>query len=452
MDCPEVETRADGRGEAAAGRPPGHAGLYRYYVLVILSVVSFINYMDRSLLSVMVEPIKADLHMTDTEVGLLVGFGFAVFYAVFGIPLAGLADRTSRTRILAFCIAAWSVLTAVTGAAQTFLQLALARVGVGVGEAGCVPPSHSLLADYFPPKERSFAISVFQAGGIAGVTFGLMVAGAAAEALGWRSAFFLLGLPGLAVAAIVGLTVRETRTPQSAGARGPLGSPAETWRNARTLLANPAYLHVVLGVAIGNFAAQGLGAWTPAFFMRVHDFSVSQAGFWLGASSGVGGLVGMLLGGGLSIRLVAVDRRWEVWLPAASSAAALPLYLLTFLYPTADVALVAKFLAAFVAAFGSGAGLASIQSVTPPAMRALAVALVMFAGAFIGLGAGPFVVGLASDLLAGELGKQSLRAALVMSTGFVVWSVAHFLLAARFFPRHAGETAAGEPKAEAASQ
>lgn len=408
---------------------------YRYYVLAILVLVSFFNYMDRSVLSVLVEPIKADLKISDTQLGFLAGFTFAVFYATFGIPLARLADRSSRVRLLSIAIAAWSLMTSLSGLAQNYWHLVLTRIGVGVGEAGCVPSSHSLISDYFPPEKRAFAISVFQAGGVAGVTVGLALTGFIAQMVGWRWAFLIIGAPGLLVALLAWLTVREPVRGRYERAEHKPSSSA--FGDIRALWGRKTYRQLLLAVAIGNFAANGLGQWTPAFFVRVHGLSLAEMGFWLGAASGIGGVLGMVSGGALSIRLVSRDRRWEVWFPALTIGLAMPLYLVTFLTPVTSLALIAKFLSAFVAALGYGVGLSAVQSVTPPNMRAMAIALVMFAAALIGMGLGPLAVGFLSDLLTPEFGRYSLRYALLICLISMAWGIAHFMLAARTFRQDA---------------
>lgn len=409
---------------------------YRNYVLAVLVAISFFNYMDRSVLSVLVEPIKNELHISDTQLGLLAGFTFAVFYATFGIPLARLADRSSRVRLLSLAVAAWSLMTSLSGLAQNYWHLVLTRIGVGVGEAGCVPSSHSLISDYFPPEKRAFAISVFQAGGVAGVTVGLALTGLVADLVGWRWAFVIIGAPGLLVALLAWLTVREPERGRYERP-GPKKASLSAFGDIRALWGRKTYRQLLLAVAVGNFAANGLGQWTPAFFVRVHGLSLAEMGFWLGAASGIGGVLGMVSGGALSIRLVSRDRRWEVWFPALTIGLAMPLYLVTFLTPVTSVALIAKFLSAFIAALGYGVGLSAVQSVTPPNMRAMAIALVMFAAALIGMGMGPLAVGFLSDLLTPEFGRFSLRYALLICLISMAWGIAHFLLAARTFRQDA---------------
>jgi predicted MFS family arabinose efflux permease len=409
----------------------------RHYVLLVLGLVCFFNYMDRYLIRVLLEPIKADLHITDTQAGLLMGFGFAIVYASFGVPLGRLADKKSRIRLLSAAIIVWSVMTAVSGLARNFFHLLLARAGVAFGEAGCVPAAHSLIADHFPPRGRAFAISLFQSGGIFGAMLGTMLGGVLAEAFGWRWTFVILGAPGVLIGLLALFTVREPERSGVATSRSATQSGNSMLSAVGGLLRQRAYRHVVLAIALENFVSIGVGAWTLAFFMRVHGMSLAEVGLWLGALSGVGGVVGTLVGGAASTRLVGRDRRWEVWLPAAAAAAALPLYLVSFLSPVATIAVGAAFATAFITQLGNGAGLASIQSVAPPESRALAVSLLLFANAVIGLGLGPLAVGVISDWFQPSAGDLSLRYALLAVLVVSVWSIAHFLLAARSFRQDA---------------
>lgn len=421
-----LDDTLSGRHPAAKPTPTA----YRYYVVGVLGLFSFFSFMDRSVLAVLVEPIKADLGISDTQIGLLSGFSFAIFYASFGIPLARLADRRSRVTILAVAITFWSLVTALSGAARNFVQLLFARIGLGVGEAALIPCTHSLISDYFPPNERAFALSAFQAAGIAGTTLGLAFAGFVAEALGWRLAFVVVGLPGLLVGLLAWLTLREPERGVYSTVTERTGPPQNIVADLKILFSQRTYPHLLAGLAITAFSTQGLVAWTPAFFIRVHDLSVAQAGYWTGLSAGVGGVSGLLIGGVAAASLVRRDRRWECWLPLASLALGLPLYLLAFLHPSTSIALAANFTGAFASSFGYGMGLASFHGVTPSNLRGLAASLVMFGTALIGLGAGPFVIGVLSDLFASDMGQESLRYAIVISIFFKLWAIFHFARAA----------------------
>ncbi len=398
------------------------------YALTLLFFVSLFNYMDRMVLAVLVEPIKAELGLSDSQLGLLTGFAFAALYATLGIPLARLADRKSRVVILSVCLVLWSAMTAATGLARNFWQLFAIRMGVGVGEAGCVPSAHSMIGDLFPPEKRAFAISVFQAGGLAGLSGGLMLTGILADQLGWRLALCVVGLPGALLGLIILLTLKEPArrtTPQA----NPSGESALSV--VKILLKRKALFHLTLGLSVGSFATYGLTQWIPAFFIRSHGLSLTQIGVWSGLAVGIGGILGVLAGGATAVKLLPRDRRWELWLPAIAYAGSAPFYLAVFLWPSPYVAIAIKVVATFIAASGGGVALSAIQSFAEPHRRATAVSLVLFLSSLLGLGAGPFAVGLISDLLEPRLGAESLRYALVISTGALIWAGAHFAMAAR---------------------
>lgn len=414
----------------AASAVPLTGGAYKYYVLAAMTVVSFLNYMDRMVLAVLVEPIKRDLHLSDTQIGLLSGFAFALLYAVLGIPLARLADRRSRTVILSACVAVWSAMTAACGLAAGFAHLFMARVGVGVGEAGCVPSSHSLLGDYFPAERRAFAISIFQAGGLAGLSMGLMATGFLADTFGWRMAFLIVGAPGMLLGAVILLTIREPRGRRLHG-REPAADEQSMLSALRVLGARPAFVNLVIALTVGAFATYGMAQWLAAFFIRVHGLSLTQIGLWSGLSSGVGSISGVLVGGAVAVPLIRRDRRWELWVPALSYGLGCPLYLAVFLWPDPWVAIGIKFFASMVVGSGGGVALAALQSVAEPRLRATAIAIMMFVSAFIGMGAGPFAVGAISDFLAPTAGVQSLRYALVGVTFVLLLASLFYTLASR---------------------
>ena len=398
------------------------------YGLALLTFVSFFNYMDRMVLAVLLQPIKHELGLSDSQLGLLGGLAFAALYATLGLPLARIADRRPRVLILSACLALWSLMTAATGLARSFLQLFLARMGVGVGEAGCVPSAHSLIGDLFPPERRAFAISVFQAGGIAGLSAGLILTGTIADHFGWRAALAVVGLPGLLLAVLIATTLPE---PVRRIAAGPVVRPESAMAAVFGLLRRPALRHLIVGLSIGSFGAYGLTQWIPSFFIRSHGLTLTEIGFRSGLVAGLGGILGTLFGGMVAVRLLRSDRRWELWLPALGYAGSAPFYIGVFLAPSVNGAIAFQVLATFIAASGGGVALSAIQSFAEPHRRAVAVALVLFMSSLIGLGGGPLLVGVVSDLLHARLGAESLRYALIISTAALVWAGAHFALAAR---------------------
>lgn len=393
--------------------------------VAILIGVNFFNYMDRMAFAILLEPIKLELGASDTQMGLLSGLAFAAFYAVAGIPLGRLSDRTNRIKLLAICLATWSVMTALCGLARSFTQLFAARMGVGVGEAGCSPAAHSLIGDYFPPERRALGISLFQGGGLAGLSAGLLVAGLLADRLGWRTTLLVIGLSGLPMAI---LALRVMREPLRCTAHS-LAEPA--WDVIRALLERRALVHLILGIGVAGFSTYGIAQWLPAFFVRVHNLSLAQLGAWFSLSSGAGGILGILLGGWFAARLLGRDARWELWFPGLTYTLAAPLYIAVFLAPNVWAALLFKFFAATVACLGLGVSLSAIQTFAEPNRRGMAVALTLFVQALFGQGLGPLCVGVISDYLTPSFGPSGLRYALMMVTGLLAWSGLHFYLAAR---------------------
>lgn len=398
------------------------------YALSVLSAISFFNYMDRMAIAVLVEPIKRDLGLSDTQMGIVAGFAFAALYAVLGLPLARIADRRSRVTLLSICVAAWSIMTMVTGLARSFIELFAARMGVGVGEAGCVPASHSLIGDLFPGPRRAFAISVFQAGGALGMSVGLAATGIIADTWGWRTALIAIGLAGIPLALVTFLTMKE---PARLGmATTPVASESML-ATVKALAARPALLHLVMGISVGAFAIYGMAQWIPAFFVRIHGLSLTEIGLYQGLASAVSSVCGVLAGGAAMIRLGKKDDRWEFWWPMLSYGLSGPIWLLAILTDNIALAFGLVFVAGFIASSGVGIALSAIQSYAEPHRRATAIALVLLMSSMVGLGVGPVAVGLMSDLLAPQFGVESLRYALMISTSLLIWSGFHFWLASR---------------------
>jgi MFS family permease len=406
------------------------------YALAALGVISLLNYGDRIIIAVLLEPIKEEFGSSDAQLGLLTGFAFAIFYGSFAIPLARLADSKNRVALLSIVIALWSLMTALSGAAQNFAQLLLARIGVGIGQAGCVPASHSLISDYFLRERRVFALGMFHAAGSIGVLAFVYLAGLIAETLNWRWAFCLLGMPGVLVAIIVWFTVREPpRGSQDPGFVAPVKSLH--WHEAfPILLRRSTFVQVIAGIALSSFTFLGVAQWIPAFLVRSHDMPLDQIGLSFGLAMGVGLLTGQVLGSLTGPWLVGRDRRWECWLPALAYALAVPMYILAFIATSPYFALFMVFMGMLAGGLSYGPMLASIQSVSEPYLRATAVSLSMFFSALIGQGAGPFFIGYISDILTPAYGDEALRIALILSTVVMAWGALHFYLASRTFNLH----------------
>lgn len=401
-------------------------------VLLILTLANVINYMDRFALSVLAVPIKNELGLSDTQIGILTGFAFAFFYALFGIPLARIADRGSRRLLLTVCLALWSVMTMLCGVVNSYWQMLLTRMGVGVGEAGCVPTSHSLLGDYYPPLKRAYVIGIFQSGTGLGLLLGVLLSGMLAQPLGWRWTFIMLGIPGILLALLILVYLREPARgwAEPAPATDHSSTPPFT-QVLKVLIGRPAYMQLVLGYSLGLFGAYAILQWTPAFLSRSHGLSLDQIGLWYGMAVGLGLFTGTVMGAVAARLLVRRDRRWEVWIPGCAYLLCVPVYAAAFLVYSTIHSIALLFVATLIASSGIGPGLASIQTVTEPRIRATAIALGMFVTSVIGQGGGPFVVGVISDAWEASFQAHSLRFALILSLCSMAWGSVHFYLASR---------------------
>lgn len=383
--------------------PPG---LGARWVLGLLTLIYAINYLDRQLLSVLMEPIKAEFGVSDGELGMLTGFLFALTYTVAGIPVSRVADVIGRKAVLAVSLALWSAMTAATGFVASFAQLRIARIGVALGEAGGTPPSFALISDVFPPERRATALGIFATGVSFGTLLGNVLGGWIGQAYGWRAAFIWLGLPGVAFAALLALTVREPKR---------VAPPREATLPEvfRALFAQPTFVWMVAGVSLAAFAGYGFGMWKPSFLIRVHDFSLRTAGVAIGFVNLFTGVASSFLGGFLADRLGRRDPRWPLRVAALSALAALPCNVAFLLWPDPWVALFGISLIGIAGGMWPPPTYATSQSLVPPHMRARATAILLFFLNLIGLGLGPWLIGELSDLLAPAYGELSLRWALV---------------------------------------
>jgi predicted MFS family arabinose efflux permease len=414
-----------------AARTPSRA--YSSYVLAILVVVYVMNYVDRQLMSILIEPIKAEFGASDKVMGLLAGPAFALFYTCAGIPVARLADAWVRRSVIAISLALWSGMTALTGLSRSFAELVLVRIGVGIGEAGGTPPSHALISDYFPPKLRATALGVFSLGVPLGTLVGYSLGGWLGEQYGWRAAFLWMGLPGVALALLVRLTVREPPRgafdpPRPAASRRPT-----TGEVLRQLFGLSSFRWIVPGVCVASFSGYGFAIWKPVFLMRVHDFSMTEAGVWIGLLSGATGFLSTLAGGFVADWLARRDAAGSLRLCAFSILAALPFQLAFLLYPNPLVALALFIPGGLVGGMWPPPSYAATQNLVPPHMRALASAILLFFLNLIGLGAGPFAVGWISDALAPRFGAESVRWALVIPLALNVFGAFAYWRASRHY-------------------
>lgn len=415
----------------------------RRYALGVLIVVYTFNFIDRQILSILMEPIKADLGLSDTQLGLLSGFAFAAFYATLGIPIASYADRGNRRNLIAGALTIWSAMTALSGLANNFWQLLLARIGVGVGEAGCSPPAHSMIADYYPAERRATALGLYALGIPFGILFGFVAGGWLNEFFGWRTAFFVVGIPGIVLALVVRYTVAEPPRGLSEG-RSLTGERSSIAATFVYMWNKRAFRHLAIGGALTAFVGYGITSWMPSFLARSHGMSTGEIGTWLGLILGIPGGIGIVAGGWLADRLGARDPRWYMWIVAIALVVCVPLSVGVYLAPTAGLALLLLCIPVALGNFYQATTFAQVQGLAPLRMRAVAAAVLLFILNLIGLGLGPTVTGNLSDLLAPSFGHESLRYALLLCALVNLWAGWHYWRAGHFLREDLSATLAEE--------
>jgi len=407
---------------------------YANYVLGALTLCYVINTMDRSqILAASLQSIKKELAASDFQMGVLTGIPFAVFYSIMGIPIAALADRWSRRNVLALAVASWSAMTAVFGMAVNYAMLFAARVGTAVGEAGGSPPSHSLISDYFPKSRRGTAFAIFALGVPIGSSLGAAFGGWGNQHFGWRMTFVLAGVPGIAIALILWLTVKEPPRGLSDGvARRADDKTPGMWEVLTFLWRRSSFRHLSLAAALHSVVWYASSAWNNPFLQRSHAMTVQEAGYWIAVLSAIAG-VGTFLGGFLSDRLSARsnDRRWYMWVPGAATLLCVPFQFLTFLSPSLAVTLPSFVGLMLLAAVFFGPSFAMTQALATLRMRSVATSVLLFIQTLIGFGLGPSVTGLISDWLAPSFRVDSLRYALVIIGVVNFWAALHYMLGAR---------------------
>jgi MFS family permease len=396
-----------------------------WMLLMLLAVMMFLNYMDRYIIGIFVEPIKREFALSDMQIGLLTGFAFSAAYAFAGLPLGRLADRRSRVVIVTLSLAAWSAMTATCGFARSFVQLFASRIAVGIGEAGWVPAAYSLVTQLSPPLRRSSAFSILGTASRLGVVGGFAIGGILESYLGWRAALVALGVIGVLLALVTPFLVHEP--PRSLYSSGPsIGGKHERLG----LLRSPVFVQLAIALALLNLVAFGRTQWLPAYLERSFGLARSQLGPMLAFTQGIGSVLGVLCGGYLADRLSRRNLLWPLRLMIVSIVMALPFSVAAFLAPTADVAFSLLFIAAFIEALASGPSIAVVQTVVAPEQRGTAAAVVLFTTAIVGSGMGPLAIGLVSDWLVQSEQAGSLRFAIIFVTGPVaVWSMLHYVRA-----------------------
>ena len=389
-----------------------HSAAYVRYVLALLFVVTMFNYMDRMALAVLSPLIKTELQLSDAQLGVLIGFAFSVFYAICGIPIGRWADRGVRRDIIAIAVATWSVMTALSGAAQNFWHLFLARVGVGAGEAGSIAPGASLLCDYVPLRRRAGALALFAFGSAVGILGGMALAGWLGEQLGWRATFVALGLPGLALAVVVRATLREPAR-GAVDAAGPETTTHSLAGTVRFLWRCRTYRWITLFLIANGFVQYGLNQWWPSFYARVFGLSLSSIGLYLGIAVGASSGIGVLVGGFVANKIGQRNLRMPLILSAIALSFSAPAAIVSLFVPSVEVSVGLVALTGLLWGVSNGPVLAAQYSVVTSSMRATAGSLTVFLTSVVGFGLGPFCVGVLSDALAPSLGSESLRYAML---------------------------------------
>lgn len=385
-----------------------------HLALFLLTVVYAFNFIDRQILVILQEPIKQDMGLSDTQLGLLSGFSFALVYVLAGIPIAYLADRGNRRNIIAIALTVWSGMTAISGLAQNYTHLLLARIGVGLGEAGGSPPSHSMISDYYAPEHRGKAMSFYSTGIYIGILFGFALGGILADELGWRMAFFVVGIPGVLFAGVLMLLLKEpVRGSWDAGADK--NAKASFKETLTFLMTRKSFWYAALGTAMMSYKSYGNGNFMPSFLYRLHDMSLSEIGFTLALVSGVAGAVGTFMGGVVADKLGAKDKRWYLWTPMWGAIIALPLGIYVLLTLNTQSLIIALVLSTVTSTLYLGPCIAISHALVPPYMRAMTSAVLFFILNMIGLGLGPLLTGLLSDWFTAQHGVVGLRYAMLSS-------------------------------------
>ncbi len=416
---------------------------YRNYALGILFVGYVVNFVDRSILAILLEPIKHDLTLSDTELGLLGGLAFALFYATLGIPIAAIADRWSRVKVLAISMIIWSAMTALCGLAWNFWTLLLARIGVGVGEAGASPPSHSLISDYFPVESRATALSIYALGIPVGSMVGNFVGGWGAEELGWRATFFLVGLPGILVAFIILATLKEPPRGLSEKVQVKEADAPSMKEVFSFLWKKRSFRHIGFAAGLHAFVGYGAGTWNAPFLIRSHEMPITEVGSWLALISGIGA-IGTFGGGYLGDKIsdATGDRRWYLWVAGIATIVMVPFQFAAYLHGNLWVVIPCLFMVSILGGMYLGPSFAMTQGLVSLRMRAVASAILLFMLNIIGMGLGPYFVGIASDLLNPSFAIDSLRYALCLAVLANIWATIHYFLGASTLRKDLEETEA----------
>ena len=403
----------------------------RRYALVILAVVYMFNFIDRQILAILLPAIRDEFGVSDAWLGFLTGTAFAMFYIVLGIPVARYADRHNRRNLIAVAVAVWSGMTALSGMAANFAQLALARIGVGVGEAGCSPPAHSMIADLYPPEKRSTAMGVYTIGISAGIMMAYLGGGWVAQNIGWREALLVVGLPGLVLAAIVRFTVTDPKRGHSEG-REALGEQPSFSKTLRFLSRRPSFVHMTVAAGLSSYVGYSVISFLPSFLVRSYGMPVDEVGIYLGLIIGIVGGSGFFLGGYIADHLGQSNHRRALsFIGVTVLLTAVP-YAAMFLSDSWQIALLLFLVPAATANVYLAPVLSQAQGLVSLRMRAMASALALLIINVIGLALGPLLTGVLSDVLEARFAEESMRYSLLIVTSIILpWAGWHYIRAGR---------------------
>lgn len=390
---------------------------YSAYVLFMVALGQGFSFLDRQIVTILLPAIKADLLVTDTQLGVLSGAAFAIVYGLFGPPLAYFADRVSRRNLMAAAVVVWSAMTTLAGVTQSFGQLMLSRVGVGIGEAGYTPAAYSLISDYFGRARRQTALGIINVGPNIGIVLGLVIGGLVAPALGWRAAFLISGVPGLVFGIVFFLTVREpVRGAMDEGGPPPMAEPPRFVAGVRTLWSLAAYRNLIVSACLFAFMGIALGTWMPSLLARSYGMAMSSVGPLLGLVVLLTGPTSAILGGVLGDRLGRRGERWSLLLPMAGGALGLPLMCAAILSTNLVVTLTLYGLGTMAIGLHIGPIFGLLQNVAPAQLRGMGTAFLTMFSSIFAAGLGPLVVGVVSDALLPKYGDEALRMSMALST------------------------------------
>jgi len=404
---------------------------YKKYVLLLLTGVYVFNFIDRQILVILQESIKSDLNLSDTQLGFLTGLAFAIFYVTVGLPIARLADRYNRKNIIAVSLSLWSVMTAVSGFAGNFSQLLLARIGVGIGEAGGSPPAHSMISDYFPKEKRATALSIYSMGIYFGILFGYLFGGWLDEYFGWRTALMVVGVPGILYAIIFYFSVREPERGMAENRQREASHIPTLSEVFSVLWQKKSFRYIALGAAFTAFVQYGVGNWSPSLLARIHEMGRGEIGTWLSLAAGLGGALGVWLGGYMGDKLGQVDSKWYLLFPILMLLISLPFTFVLLWTDHKMICLISMAICKICWTTYLAPCIAMSHGLVGIRMRALASAILFLVLNLIGLGLGPLVIGAISDQLSGDYGHNGLVYAMHVSIIMIVLAILCFWIGSK---------------------